>query len=251
MFFLDILTRVKVCITNPRRKLYREQHSNLLESDFRPTVCPQPQKGISNLTFKDYIPPPAPMAPEYSHHLSSMIYEPSAKPTSVHAHAIDAMLRHQSRVAMEDSSHPIHSPAQTTIFTSPKDRPAGRHSMATASPSIPNADQQQVPPITESIRLHCVWDKAHAMVDIDLNANGEAFVNTIQAYFQKRGKTLDRDAHSILLKTDKGKPDAEGFPLSLHEADLVADWEVASDWMKDNKKEAPPRLFGIVEVSGG
>lgn len=148
---------------------------------------------------------------------------------------------------MGSSSLPQHSPATTQILSS-QEHPPPHRSTAAPSPSASNVNQT---PPTDKIRLNCVWGPTPINVWLDLDATGEAFFDTVQPLFEKRKGIFDRAVVTILLKTDRQAPDAEGYPLSLDEEALEADWEETVRWLREHKRERPPHLFGRVELDEG
>tara|TARA_R110002003_G_scaffold171_10_gene13959 strand:- start:10054 stop:14157 length:4104 start_codon:yes stop_codon:yes gene_type:complete len=104
--------------------------------------------------------------------------------------------------------------------------------------------------VTPSSRivLSLIWDANHIKVWLDLDGPGEAFFHTVQQQCVKRIKVLDRSRTFISLKPNKHTPDDEAYALSLDEDELDADWETIVAWIKKNKRDRPPHLFGELSL---
>jgi hypothetical protein len=84
-----------------------------------------------------------------------------------------------------------------------------------------------------------------------LDAPGEAFCENVQKEFKKRKQQLDRPNTMILLKPDKDAPDSNVYYLSLEEDALEADWSVAVDWLRANKRNISPHIYGTIQIDDG
>jgi hypothetical protein len=101
------------------------------------------------------------------------------------------------------------------------------------------------------IRLSLTYDATPINVWLDLDAPGEAFFQSFQQQCVKRMKVLDRSGAFIWLKPNKHAPDDEAYALSLDEDELDADWETTVAWIKENRRDKSPHLFGVVMVGEG
>jgi hypothetical protein len=106
-------------------------------------------------------------------------------------------------------------------------------------------------PASSRIRLSLTWDATPVNVRLDLDARCEAFFRAFQQMCVKRKGDFDRSRTFILLKPDKHAPEDEAYALSLDEDELDADWETIVAWIKENRRDKSPHLFGEVRVEEG
>ncbi|KAF2848340.1 hypothetical protein T440DRAFT_520037 [Plenodomus tracheiphilus IPT5] len=150
--------------------------------------------------------------------------------------------QHPSQPLASSAAHPARP--RTHIDTS----------RLTQSPAIPTASTHHTgdPNVaTDRLRLCIEWGKTPIMVWIDLCASGDAFFQAFHKLAVQRKRTLERTETTLFLRQTKEGLDDEEYPMSLDEDELDADWEMTVDWLKDNKKEKPPHIYGRVEVGEG
>jgi hypothetical protein len=98
-----------------------------------------------------------------------------------------------------------------------------------------------------------LWDKTLIQMSFDPDAPGEAFYQAFHqwAVRRKRGVDLERDRMTLRLKASKNTPDDEAYELGLNQGDLEELWEMAVDWIQENKSPKAPHLYATVVLEAG
>ncbi|KAF2686955.1 hypothetical protein K458DRAFT_402477 [Lentithecium fluviatile CBS 122367] len=231
-------------------------------SGYPPPVAPQPQRQRA-FHFEEYDHnkrPPAPTPPlAHSYHRSTIMYDGSHPTTpvqqqqqhSVHQFVENLVNRqHAHGAAVEPSRLSQHSPAVTVrgSHSSHIEHPQPLRPVAAPNASGHNVDQNAA---SDKVRLNFDWGPTPMKVWIELRAPGEAFFEAFQQQVQKRKGMFERSQVTIYLKKDKKTPDDEACELSLDMNDLEADWEATVEWLEENRRGEPPRVYGRVQVGEG
>ncbi|KAH7381148.1 hypothetical protein DE146DRAFT_636909 [Phaeosphaeria sp. MPI-PUGE-AT-0046c] len=108
------------------------------------------------------------------------------------------------------------------------------------------------PPVQESprgqLQVTGMWDKTPIKLLLDLDASGEAFYCAFEqwAIRRKRDGEIYRDRMTLYFGAHKNTPEIEAYDLSLKQSELEDLWELAVDWMLDNKNQKAPHLYATV-----
>jgi hypothetical protein len=137
------------------------------------------------------------------------------------------------------------SPAVTVRDArSPADRDLQPRHGPDARPSPPTATSNTA--ITR-LRLRIKWDVTIVNMWLELEQSGEAFFQAFQQKLKGRREIHDRNKTTIRLKTDQESRIDAAYDLGLGEDELECDWDATLDWLKENKREIPPHIFGVIE----
>ena len=99
---------------------------------------------------------------------------------------------------------------------------------------------------SKRLRLNLRWNATTFNIWLDTNDSAEAFFLAFQQQASKRHEIFNRELTKISLKA--GQQSSE---LSLALEDLEADWDSMVEWLRENKRDKPPHVYGEVEVEPG
>ncbi|KAF1919371.1 hypothetical protein BDU57DRAFT_512432 [Ampelomyces quisqualis] len=188
----------------------------------------------------------AKQAPQPSFHRSSQLPGSSLdeKPDAI----IQAMLNLQRERVLDEgeTTLPQHSPASTRH----KSAQCLSHNEQTNS-RTPTVVPKTHEPRTDKIRLTCKLGSLSFQCWLYLDAPGEAFCENVQNEFKKRKLQFDRPNSTILFKNNKEAPDIDAYYLSLDEDALEADWGETIDWLRTNKRNVSPHIYGTIQIDDG
>jgi hypothetical protein len=124
-------------------------------------------------------------------------------------------------------------------------------------PAIPPAARQHVPQ-SGHFDVHLVVGKAERMVELDSNASGEIFFESLQGHVRKVRKDaaleLDRDVDQVVFaKVPMPAEDDERFEIGLTEAKMATAWRHAVRWIEGVRKGLGPEdeIYAILERDYG
>lgn len=143
------------------------------------------------------------------------------------------------------STNVRESPPRVQVTTSLPVRPA-----PDSSAPIPTSDPNV---FSGRLRLEIdwvEWGKNPIMVWLDMCAPSDAFFQSFHKCVKKR-LVLEREETTIYLKGNKDTPEEEEYPLLLGADELDADWKTTLEWLRNNKSEESPNVYGRVEVGDG